>query len=64
MTTAQNTIVLLSRHWPLATPRQAKRQAVRLIRARDYLRTRNIEACRVKSEFEYSSGPKVLKCST
>lgn len=64
MTTAQNTIVMLAKHWPLATPRQAKRQAVRLIRARDYLRSRNIEACAVKSAFEYSQGPKVLKCST
>lgn len=62
MTSAQNTIVMLAKHWPLAEPRAAKRQAIRLIRARDYLRTRNIEACRVKSEFEYSQGPKVLKC--
>ena len=48
-------------HWPLATPRQAKKQAVRLLRAKKYLRERNIEACAVNSEFKYDQNPKVLQ---
>lgn len=56
-----NTIVLLAqRYWPLATPRNAKRQAIKLIRARQYLRNRGIDAMAVNSQFKYTSAPEVL----
>lgn len=54
------TIAIIARHWPLAEARQAKRQAIKLIRARHYLQRRGIEACAVGSRFAYSSAPKVL----
>ena len=54
------TVSLVARHWPLATKSQAKRQAIRLIRARQYLRQRGIEAAAVGSTFSYSSAPQVL----
>jgi hypothetical protein len=56
----KNTIYTLSRYWPLATNRQARRQAVRLVRAKRYLQDRGIAAHAVGSKFEYTSGPKVL----
>ena len=55
------TVYLPVQYWPLATPRQAKKQAVRLLRAKQYLRERNIEACAINSEFKYSQAPGVLK---
>lgn len=60
MTSVQNQVALLAQHWPLAPDRQARVQAVRLIRARRYLRKQNIEAWRVKSAFDYSPAPKIL----
>lgn len=56
-----STITLLARHWPLATARQAKRQAIKLIRAKQYLQHRGIESTAVGSRFEYSSAPTVLQ---
>jgi hypothetical protein len=56
----KNTIILLSRYWPLATEKQARRQAVKLIRAKQYLRDRGIASHEVGSKFEYVQGPKVL----
>jgi hypothetical protein len=56
----KNMIILMSRYWPLATEKQARRQAVRLIRAKRYLKSRGISAHEVGSKFEYTSGPKVL----
>lgn len=53
-------IDILARHWPLASLRQARRQAVRLMRAQRYLRERGIAAHMVGSTFEYRSAPKVL----
>lgn len=53
-------LMILARNWPLASERQAKRQAVRLIRARQYLRQRGIEAHAVNSSFAYKSAPQVL----
>lgn len=51
---------LPTQYWPLATARQAKRQAVRLLRAKRYLRERNIDAMALNSEFKYDASPKVL----
>lgn len=53
-------INITAKNWPLATERQAKRQAVRLLKAHRYLKRREIAACEVGSKFEYSQGPKVL----
>lgn len=55
-------ITVVAKNWPLATERQAKRQAVRLLKAHRYLKLKGIAACEVGSKFEYSQGPKVLKC--
>lgn len=57
MHTIVNTI---ARNWPLATSRQAKRQAVRLIRAKQYLDRRGIAAHVPNSTFTYSTAPTVL----
>lgn len=54
------TISSIARHWPLASRHQAKRQAIRLIRAKRYLTERGIAAHTVNSEFKYQSAPKVL----
>ena len=54
------TISSIARHWPLASRHQAKRQAIRLIRAKRYLTTRGIAAHVVGSQFEYKSSPQVL----
>lgn len=56
-----NTIVLMAqRYWPLAPSRQAKRQAIKLIRARQYLQHRGIDAMAVNSQFKYNPAPEVL----
>lgn len=47
-------------HWPLAPDRQAKKQGIRLLRAKKYLHERRIEACAVNSTFKYDPNPKVL----
>lgn len=60
MTSINLTLALLSKHWPLASERQARRQAVRLLRARRYLTERGIAAHMVGSTFEYRSAPRVL----
>lgn len=52
--------LLPTRYWPLATTRQAKKQAVRLLRAKRYLRDRGIDAMALNSEFKYDQKPKVL----
>lgn len=56
-----STITILARHWPLASTRQAKRQAIKLIRARDYLDSRGIVVTAVNSGFVYSAKPTVLQ---
>jgi hypothetical protein len=55
------TVKVLSSYWPLASRKQAIRQAIRLVRAKRYLERRGIEASSVGSTFEYSSSPTVLK---
>lgn len=52
--------LIASRYWPLANTRQAKRQAIRLIRAKRYLDQRGIAACALHSSFKYQSTPTVL----
>lgn len=54
------TISTIAKHWPLASRRQAKRQAVRLLRAKQYLTQRGIAAHVPNSEFKYISAPQVL----
>lgn len=56
----RNMIILMSRYWPLATEKQARRQAVRLLRAKRYLKSRGIAAHEVGSTFEYKSGASCL----
>ncbi len=51
---------IAERNWPLATRKQARRQAVRLIRAKRYLEDRGIAAHVVGSTFEYNPAPAVL----
>lgn len=51
---------IAQRNWPLATTKQARRQAIRLLRAKRYLTTRGIAAHVVGSQFEYKSAPVVL----
>ena len=52
--------LLAQRNWPLAGQKQARRQAVRLIRAKRYLDRRGIAATAINSEFKYSAQPTVL----
>ena len=52
--------LLAQRNWPLAGTKQARRQAVRLIRAKRYLDRRGIAAMAINSEFKYSAQPTVL----
>lgn len=54
------TISTIAKHWPLASRRQAKRQAVRLFRAKQYLDRRGIAAHVPNSTFVYSLAPQVL----
>lgn len=60
MTTLAHAVAMLARHWPLTSDHAARRQAVRLIRARRYLRERGIEAHAIGSKFAYRSAPQVL----
>lgn len=55
-----NTIITVAKFWPLAPTRQARRQAIRLIRAKQYLTQRGIAAHVPNSGFKYSSAPQVL----
>jgi len=54
-------MILIPNHWPLATERAAKKQGIRLLRAKKYLIQRGIAACAVDSTFKYSAAPKVLR---
>lgn len=47
-------------YWPLATTRQRRVQAARLIRAKRYLQERGISATALNSTFKYSPAPQVL----
>lgn len=47
-------------YWPLAGARQAKKQGIKLLRAKRYLRERNIDAMALNSEFKYDASPKAL----
>lgn len=51
---------IAQRNWPLATRRAARKQAFRLIRAKQYLNHRGINAVAINSEFKYQSAPQVL----
>lgn len=55
-----HTINTIAKHWPLASRRQAKRQAIRLIRAKQYLDRRGIAATAINSDFKYNPVPTVL----
>ena len=55
--------IKVCKFWPLAGTRQRRIQAIRLLKARQYLQSRGIAANVVGSTFEYSQSPKVLKCS-
>lgn len=48
-----NRIKLESKHFPLASPRSALRQGARLLRAKEYLKGRGIEAITMGSQFHY-----------
>lgn len=46
-------VALAARHYPLAERAAARRQAIRLIRAKRYLRSRNIDASQPGNDFKY-----------
>ena len=62
MSIHHQTTAIAAKHWPEAPKHRGKRQAVRLIRAKAYLKARGIEAFASKSTFEYQPvGAAVLK---
>lgn len=50
----------IAKNWSLAEPKQARKQAVSLLRAKKYLNQRGLSAHKVDSDFAYSAGPTVL----
>lgn len=51
----------VAKNWPLAEPKQARKQAISLLKAKLYLDQRGLLAHKVGSKFEYNAGPTILK---